>query len=131
MESRETSPGSEFVSIIGPVIESLLDACARQRNLDRHVANGVLTPLERRLRSVDILKEIDRLESDLAFWLPVDAINALHESMSFLIPTESQHRRVRQVIDEVWIALNVVMAREERIEMWKREQASQFPPAAE
>lgn len=130
MDSQETSPDTEFVSIIGPVVESLLEARAQLRILDRHVANGVLTTLQRRLRSSDILKEIDRVEADLAFWLPLDAINALRESMAILIPTHSHHTRVRQVIDDVWIALDVVMTREERIETWKREQSRNYPSSS-
>ena len=130
MESEAAAPESGFVKVIGPVIESLLEARARLKSLDRSVADGVLTTLERRCRSVGILEEIDRLEAELVFWLPLDAVNALRETMSNLIPADSHGDRVCQVIDEVWIALDVVMTRNERTALWKREQARKYPPTS-
>jgi len=130
MESEAAAPDSGFVTVIGPVIESLLEARGRLKSLDRGVADGVLTTQERRSRSAGIRQEIDRIEADLEFWLPIDAVNALRETMSNLIPTVGHGDRMCQVIDEVWIALEVVMTRNERTAIWKREQARKYPPTS-
>lgn len=128
MESEAAAPESGFVKAIGPIIESLLDARAKLKDLDQSVANGVLTTTERRARSVGILKEKDRFEAELAFWLPTDAVNALRETISNLVPAASHGDRVWQVIDEVWTALDIVMTRNERTVLWKLEQARRYPP---
>ena len=128
MESEAATPEPGFVKVVGPVIESLLEARAKLKRLDRSVTDGVLTTMERRAHSVEILEEWDRFESELAFWLPIEAVNTLREAMSNLISSQSHGDRVCQVIDEVWIALDVVMTRNQRTALWEREQARKYPP---
>ena len=120
-------PADQFIALVGPIIESAMKARAELADLDRSVTNGVLTTDERHARSALLIRKLHDIEADLAFWLPPDGINSLREAISATRPERDFTDKAGEILAQVWVTMDVVIARDARREHWKTEQARKYP----
>ena len=123
-----SSQYGDFARLIGPLIESIVGAHGKLQAFDQRVTNGVMSRCQRHVESGPVLGELQAYEADLDFWLPDEVCNAFRQALAKSKVCGSPRLRTRQVLSEVWVALEHVLARNDVIERRRIEQARRYPP---